>query len=200
MNPVKAGICNKPEDYRWSSWREYAHPEKQLDFAICEYKIPFSGLSENQVREIVTSNNYNPEDFEHFYGEDGDNYHALVSNYALPVGAEITMIDMSVDGSPKEYYYTVNATNYAQKQTQLQNDHEVTYRLSDFIAMDSTTTTNTYDDETMNQIYYNTAHNLVFEEFMFIVDFKRCTNTGVNSGNTFLFELRTYEPLFNVPE
>lgn len=66
MNPVKAGICNKPEDYRWSSWREYAHPEKQLDFAICEYKIPFSGLSENQVREIVTSNNYNPEDFEHF--------------------------------------------------------------------------------------------------------------------------------------
>jgi hypothetical protein len=134
-----------------------------------------------------------PESFTKFYGDDGDNYHAIVSNYALPVGTEITMIDTSVDGQPKEYYYTVNATNYAQKTSQLQNDHEVTYRLSDFIAMDSTTTTNTYDDETMNQIYYDTAHNIVVEEFMFIVDFKNCTNTGENKNKSFMFELRNNE-------
>ncbi|MBQ6539094.1 MAG: hypothetical protein IJL76_02325 [Bacilli bacterium] len=134
-----------------------------------------------------------PESFKKFYGDDGDNYHAIVSDYALPVGAEITMIDTSVDGEPKEYYYTVDATNYAQKTQQLQTDHEVTYLLSDFIAMDSTTTTNTYDDETMNQIYYNSTYNLVVEEFMFIVDLKNCTNTGENKGNTFLFELRNNE-------
>lgn len=66
MNPVKAGICKTPDDYRWSSWGEYAHPEKYLNFAICEYKIPFSGMSENQVRAIAMGNNSNPEDFEQF--------------------------------------------------------------------------------------------------------------------------------------
>ena len=134
-----------------------------------------------------------PESFKKFYGDDGDNYHCLVSNYALPVGAEMTLIDTSVDGTPKEYYYTVNATNYAQKQSQLSTDHEVTYKFSDFIAMDSTTTTNTYDDETMNQIYYNTAQNLVVEEFMVIVDLKNCTNTGEDTNKTFMMELRNNE-------
>ncbi len=134
-----------------------------------------------------------PESFKKFYGDDGDNYHAIVTNSVLPVGTEITLIDTSVDGQPKEYYYTVNSTNYAAKQAQLQSDHEVTYRLSDFIAMDSTTTSNTYDDETMNQIYYDSDHNLVVEEFMFIVDFKNCTNTQPSENNTFMLELRNNE-------
>lgn len=66
MNPVKAGLCKKPEQYKWSSWQEYATPTINQDSAICEHKIPFSGMSEDQVREFVMSNNSSPEQFEQF--------------------------------------------------------------------------------------------------------------------------------------
>ena len=58
--------------------------------------------------------------------------------------------------------------------------------------MDSTSGGNTYDDAAANLLYYDTTSGLVDEEFMFIFDFKDCTQvTGNHLNNTMLFELRT---------
>jgi hypothetical protein len=66
--------------------------------------------------------------------------------------------------------------------------------------MDSTSTTNTYDDATNNLLYYDTNAHLIDEEFMFIFDFKECNVTGNHLENTMLFELRNSEDrtIFNV--
>jgi hypothetical protein len=125
-----------------------------------------------------------------FYGNNNNYFHCLVSNYNLPVGTTITMIDNGIsETNPQYYYYTVTSATFAAKATELSTDNQATYRLSDFIKMDSTSTNNTYNDATSNQVYYDTTTNTISEEFIFIVDFKNTSITGNQLNKTLLFEL-----------
>ena len=123
------------------------------------------------------------------YGTNLDNYRTLVSSYVLPVGTTITMLDVSRE-TPKYYYYEVDSTNYQQKVNQLSVDHEVTYKLSDFLAMDTTTSSNKYSDLTMNNAYYDNDLGMAYEEFLFIFDFKGANITSAQLDNEMLFEMR----------
>ena len=53
LNPVKAGIVQKPGDYKWSSWNEYNLDDDKADFGICELHPPFSYMTRNELRNIV---------------------------------------------------------------------------------------------------------------------------------------------------
>ena len=97
------------------------------------------------------------------------NYHrALTTNTVFPVGTTITMLDRIEN---EYYYYTVNETNIVAKQSEMDVDRQVSYFLSDFIKMDSTSTNNTYNDAYENGRYYHAQDNWSDEEFIFIVDF-----------------------------
>ncbi|MDD3453846.1 MAG: hypothetical protein PHN42_06210, partial [Bacilli bacterium] len=128
------------------------------------------------------------------YGLSNNYYHTLSSDFALPVGTKITMLDLGADAnSPKYYYYIVNSTDYAQSLIKLANDNEATYNLSKFVAMDSVTATNKYDDYSQNQLYYHDDIDLVVEEFIFIFDFEDTQMTSNQLNNSILLELRTPE-------
>ncbi len=132
--------------------------------------------------------------FEDFYGRGNTNYHALVTDYALPVGTQITMLDYGrEDGKPDYYYFTVDQDDYNRALAQLQSENEVTYRLSNFIKMGSTSEDNTYDDKTANESYYDDTEKRTMEEFIFIFDFKETTTTGDNLNKYIRFELRNNE-------
>lgn len=132
--------------------------------------------------------------FDDFYGKDNSNYHALITNRALPVGSQITMIDIgSSQSNPKYYYYNVDSDNYQKSVNQLATDGEIEYRLSDFIKMGSIDSDNTYDDASNNLLYYSADNNYVMEEFLFIFDFKETTTTGTYLDNSILFELKNSE-------
>ncbi len=134
------------------------------------------------------------DDFESFYGLNNDYYHALVTNYALPVGTQITMLDYGVDqDKPEYYYYTVTEDSYQTAVNQLATDREVTYKLSDFIKMGSISNDNTYSDALNNRKYFTDEYGRVVEEFIFIFDFKETTTTGTHADNSMLFELRNNE-------
>lgn len=134
------------------------------------------------------------ESFEKFYGLNNSNTHVLVSDFALPVGTQITMIDYGYDyDNPQYYYFDITQSIYNQSITQLNTENEVTYKLSDFIRMGSTSTNNTYNDQAANIKYYDVAHNYAMEEFMFIFDFKNTTFSGVYLDNSILIELRNNE-------
>lgn len=138
-----------------------------------------------------------------FYGKNHDNYHALISSYALPVGTKITMIDYGYsDDNPNYYYYIVDEADYASAVAELASENEIAYRLSKFIRMDSVDKNNTYDDKANNEIYYHDNINFVNEEFIFIFDFQDTSVTGNYLNNSILFELREHidreETVFNV--
>ena len=134
------------------------------------------------------------ESFDKFYGVGNSNTHVLVSDFALPVGTQITMIDYGYDyENPRYYYYDITQSVYTSSVTQLNEENEVTYKLSDFIRMGSTSTNNTYDDQDANSKYYDVDHNCAMEEFIFIFDFKNTTFTGMYLDNSILIELRNNE-------
>ena len=126
------------------------------------------------------------------YGNNLDYYRTLISDYVLPVGTTITLIDTSKD-TPKYYYYTVDQAVYNAKTQELANNNEVTYRFSDFISMDSTTTTNKYNDHQMNQTYFYSDLNACYEEFLLIFDFKNTNITEDHLNNEMLLEMRNQE-------
>ncbi len=131
----------------------------------------------------------NADDFSKVYGKNNEYYHVLTTNYALPVGTRITMLDFGQNSKrPEYYYYEITDAIYNSSVNELNNNNEVTYRLSNFIKMGSTSTNNTYDDKVANKLYYNDG--LVDEEFIFIFDFKNTTQTGEHLNNKMLFELR----------
>ena len=142
------------------------------------------------------------ETFAGVYGRNNTNFHTLVTDYPLPVNTMITMLDYGANPTRPNYYYMkVDQTMYNASTEQLRLYNEVTYPLSSFIKMDSTSTNNTYQDSVANQIYYDADAGLVDEEFIFIFDFKECSQvTGDHLENSILFELRTAEDrtVFNV--
>ena len=136
----------------------------------------------------------NSETFEEFYGKNNSNYHVLTTNYALPIGTQITMLDYGINGNnPEYYYYTITDEIYNNSLLMLQKENEVTYKLSDFIKMGSTSTSNRYNDQDANKKYYSETHKRTIEEFIFIFDFKNTNTTGSHLNNSILFELRNNE-------
>ena len=134
------------------------------------------------------------ESFDKFYGQGNSNTHVLVSDFALPIGTQITMIDYGYDyENPKYYYFNVTQDVYNNSVQELEEENEVTYRLSDFIKMGSTSPTNTYNDQDANLKYYSTNNNCAMEEFIFIFDFKDTSITGQHLDNSILIELRNNE-------
>ena len=134
------------------------------------------------------------ESFDKFYGQGNSNTHVLVSDFALPIGTQITMIDYGYDyENPKYYYFNVTQDVYNNSVQELEEENEVTYRLSDFIKMGSTSPTNTYNDQDANLKYYSTNNNCAMEEFIFIFDFKDTSITGQHLNNSILIELRNNE-------
>ena len=137
-------------------------------------------------------------EFKDVYGENNTNYHALVTNSPLPVGTMITMIEEGANSvRPNYYYFKVTQTVYDQSLIEFGNDNQCSYRLSNFIVMDSTSSGNTYNDAEANLRYYPNDADFAYEEFLFIFDFKETNTTGTSLDNTILFELRN-EDNFNV--
>ena len=148
----------------------------------------------NQSQFTAYFDLYAQDSFENLYGRNNDNYHALVTDYALPVGTQITMLDYSSqDGMPQYYYYTIDEDEYNRATQQLATDNEITYRLDKFIKMGSTDEENTYDEQAANESYYDDEHNRTIEEFLFIFDFKETTTTGTHLNKYMKFELRNNE-------
>lgn len=128
------------------------------------------------------------------YGQNEDYHRVLTSNFALPEKTKITMIDLgSNQTNPKYYYYQISAQDYATMTAELQTEGEASIPLSKFIAMDSISTSNTYNDIVENQNYFHDNLQAVLEEYLFIVDFYDTSITGTHQDNTFIMELRTNE-------
>ena len=148
----------------------------------------------NQSQFTAYFDLYAEDTFENIYGRNNENYHALVTDYALPVGTQITMLDYSSqDGVPEYYYYNIDEEEYNRAVTQLQTDNEITYRINKFIKMGSTDEDNTYDEKAENNKYYDDSKERTIEEFIFIFDFKETTTTGNNLNKYMRFELRNSE-------
>ncbi len=132
--------------------------------------------------------------FESVYGRNNDYYHVITSDHVLPLNTMITMLDFGAnDDRPNYYYFRVTQAVYDDSVQQMNQYNEVSYRLDQFILMDSTSTNNTYDDSIANQLYYDSDSHFADEEFIFIFDFKETTTTGDHLNNNILFELRDNE-------
>ena len=117
-------------------------------------------------------------------------YRSLVSSYALPTNTKITMIDFASSDKPEYYYYVINETDYNNSVIELANEGEVSYPLSRFVRMGSSSTNNTYSDTDANTKYYDSDNQKAEEEFIFIVDLKESNiNTDV-LRKSLLIELR----------
>ena len=130
-------------------------------------------------------------EFKDVYAVDNSNYHALTFSESLPVDTMITMLDFgSNPNRPDYYYYRVTQADYTRTQQEIISDGQASYRLSNFIKMDSTSSNNTYDDATANLLYYDSQTDLVVEEFIFIIDFKDTSRSGTHLNTHVSFELR----------
>ena len=118
-----------------------------------------------------------------------EGYHrSLVSTYLFPVNTEITMIDFHVEDKPVYYYYVVTEDDYNISKLEYDIYNEVSYPLSKFVKMGSTSLNNNYNDSEANAIYYKDKKAV--EEFIFMVDFK---DTNINTDildRSLLIELR----------
>lgn len=107
--------------------------------------------------------------------------HILYTTYALPAGTRITMLDISTN-DPKYYYYNVTGNEPLGPKQDTKYNQEIatfySYPLSWFIAMDSTSGDNTFD-ESKNQERYVIQDGSVqstIEQFIFMVDFGNVTD------------------------
>lgn len=118
-------------------------------------------------------------------------YHrSLVSTYVLPVNTKITMIDLHDVSNPEYYYYTINENDYNASIEEYNMYGEVSYKISNFIKMGSTSSNNTYKDSDHNMKYYNESTNTAEEEFIFMVDFKDAVINEDVLNKSLLIELR----------
>ena len=101
-----------------------------------------------------------------------DYQHVLVSRdenntpYVLPEGTKITMLDRV---RQEFYYYIVTAQD--------ELDNKYIYKFSDFIGMG--TDNLPFDEQVANLSYYNETHDIIYENFIFQVDFKE---TNIRNG------------------
>ena len=100
--------------------------------------------------------------------------------YVLPENTKITMLDLVTN---TYYYYIVSNEDIL--------TNKYTYRLKDFISMGSTD--KQYDEETENQKYYLQDQNMLYENFIFHVNFSDTNLTENIQSNSLLMELRNDE-------
>ena len=118
-----------------------------------------------------------------------EGYHrSLVSTYAFPVNTKITMIDFHEDNKPVYYYYVIDENDYNSSVSEYNTYGEVSYNLSKFVKMGSTSVDNNYNDSLANSKYY--SNGTALEEFIFIVDFKEANIDTDVLSKKLLIELR----------
>ena len=100
--------------------------------------------------------------------------------YVFPENTKLTMLDKVTN---KYYYYIVTA------QDVLNNKYE--YNLSDFIAMGSSD--NKFEETEANELYYNTEKDLIYENFIFHINFVDSSIENDIQNNSLLMELRDSE-------
>lgn len=128
-----------------------------------------------------------PEFSESDYYEGYVNYnHVLVSRtssgaaYAFPHNTKITMLDMATN---KHYYYVVSLED--------EQAQKYVYNLEDFLVMGSDATY--YDEQSATQTYYNNEQDLIYENFIFHIDFSENYIPTNIYNNSLLMELRDEE-------
>lgn len=53
QNPLKAGICDRVEDYPWSSWREYVGKTSGSPSGMCDVRHVFSRYDRTALEELI---------------------------------------------------------------------------------------------------------------------------------------------------
>ena len=97
--------------------------------------------------------------------------------YCFPENTKLTMLDMVTN---QYYYYVVTSSDVA--------NNKYVYPLEDFIAMGSTN--GEFDESNATNLYYNSNMDIIYENFIFHINF---ADTNLNSdieGNSLLMELR----------
>ena len=128
------------------------------------------------------------EDFSNskYYNEYENDKRVIVSRdsnnlpYVFPVNTKLTMLDMVTN---EYYYYIVTESDVTQ--------NKYVYELSDFISMGSNN--KKYNEQVAYNNYYNSEQNLIYENFIFHVNF---SDTNINNNiqnNSLLMELRDSE-------
>ena len=121
-----------------------------------------------------------------YYDEYFDCHRVLVSRdsankeYAFREGTKITMIDKVEN---KYYYYVVSSQDEALNKS--------IYKLSEFIEMGSDN--QLFDERSAISSYYNSEQNLIYENYIFHVDFKESNLTTDIIDNTLLIQLQNEE-------
>ena len=121
-----------------------------------------------------------------YYDKYKEDKHVIVSRlrtgekYAFPEKTKITMIDMVTN---QYYYYVVTQDD--------ENQQKYVYNLSDFVVMGSDSTY--YDEAAACDKYYNTDQDLIYENFIFHIDFGENNIVSDLYQNSLLMELRDSE-------
>ena len=164
-------------------------------FNTVEYEGSMTPGDKYELFTSTSTNITNKSKFSTYFGLYANNrniyqtgYHrALNSEYVLPEGTKLTMIDF-VQGVPEYYYHVITAAEEAAAQAVFDVQHEAAYNLSMFTRMGSLNSTSNYDDAAKNAVYYDgTDCN---EEFIFIVDFRDTTIPDDVLEKKFLIEIR----------
>ena len=100
--------------------------------------------------------------------------------YCFPQNTKITMLDMRTN---KYYYYIVSDTDVT--------NNKYIYSLKDFIAMGSDDSY--FDEQTACDEYFDTEKNLIYENFIFHVNFADSNVPNDIENNSLLMELRDQE-------
>ena len=97
--------------------------------------------------------------------------------YSFPKDTKITMLDMVTN---KYYYYVVTQEDV--------NSNKYIYRLADFVAMGSED--EKFNEEDASNTYYLQDQNLIYENFIFHINFADTNMTQDIRNNSLLMELR----------
>lgn len=121
-----------------------------------------------------------------YYSEYRNDKRVIVSRdagnlpYVFPANTKLTMLDMVTN---EYYYYIVTENDVSQ--------NKYVYNLSDFILMGSNN--KKFDEQARYNNYYNQAQDLIYENFIFHINFSD-TNLNTNiQNNSLLMELRDSE-------
>lgn len=121
-----------------------------------------------------------------YYNEYQNDKRVIVSRdannlpYVFPANTKLTMLDMVTN---EYYYYVVTENDVSQ--------NKYVYSLSDFILMGSNN--KKYDEQARYNNYYNSNQDLIYENFIFHINFSDANlNTDIQN-NSLLMELRSSE-------
>ena len=121
-----------------------------------------------------------------YYKNYSDDSHVIVSRqksgagYVFPAKTKITMIDMVTN---KYYYYVVTQGD--------EDNKKYAYKFSDFVVMGSDSSY--YNEKENSNVYYNQEQDLVYENFIFHIDFGENNIASDLYQNSLLMELQDDE-------